>query len=381
MKILVAGDYVPQHRVLHLIQEKRYNEVFGAVKRLTNTVDYSIVNMECPYALKEAVPIVKTGPNLKCESPEMIDSIKWMGFDCVTLANNHFRDYGDSGVKQTLEALSHYSLNSVGGGLTLEDAEQTLYKDINGKVLAIINCCEHEWSIATNNHGGSNPLNPIKQYYCIQEAKQKADHVIVIVHGGAELHNLPLPRMKETYRFFIDAGADIVVNHHQHCFSGYEIYNGKTIFYGLGNFCFDRQNAKDCWYEGYLALIHLKEENIVFTLIPYEQCKSKPEISILDHREEFDNRINQLNSIISDNELLLDSFHRFSAKREQSFKNLLEPYRSSISKTLLRKGLLPSFATPVRLKYLLGHIQCESHKDVMNNCLEQIISRTQKELK
>jgi poly-gamma-glutamate synthesis protein (capsule biosynthesis protein) len=45
--------------------------------------------------------------------------------------------------------------------------------------------------------------------------------------------------MVETYRFFIEAGADAVVNHHQHCICGYEVYKGKPIFYGLGNFCFD----------------------------------------------------------------------------------------------------------------------------------------------
>lgn len=377
MKIIIAGDYVPQYRVLRLIQEKKYEEVFASVKDLTSTVDYSIVNLECPYVPNDDTePIIKTGPNLKCEIPEMMDSIKWMGFDCVTLANNHFRDYGQVGVENTISVCKKSEIEYVGGGLSLNEAERTLYKNIKGKVLAIINCCEHEWSIAKNDRGGSNPLNPIKQYYSIQEAKHKADYVIVIVHGGAELYNLPLPRMKETYRFFVDAGADLVINHHQHCFSGYEVYNGKTIFYGLGNFCFDRQNAKDCWYEGYMVLINFKEENIDFTLIPYEQCKSKPVITILNHREEFDNRIMQLNNIISDDELLLDSFHGLSAKRKSSIKSMLEPYRSFITKALFSRGLLPSFATPLKLKYLLGHIQCESHKDVMNDCLEQIINRT-----
>lgn len=52
------------------------------------------------------------------------------------------------------------------------------------------------------------------------------------MHGGHEHYQLPSLRMQETYRFFIDAGADVVVNHHQHCFSGYEIYNNKYIFMG-----------------------------------------------------------------------------------------------------------------------------------------------------
>ena len=54
------------------------------------------------------------------------------------------------------------------------EASKILYKEIAGMTLAIINCCEHEFSIATEKTAGSNPLNPIKQYYAIKEAKEKA---------------------------------------------------------------------------------------------------------------------------------------------------------------------------------------------------------------
>ena len=135
-----------------------------------------------------------------------------------------------------------------------------LYKEIGDKKLAVINCCEHEFSIATETTAGSNPLNPISQYYAIKEAKEKADYVLVIVHGGHEHYQLPSTRMQETYRFFIDVGADAVVNHHQHCYSGYEYYNGKPIMYGLGNFCFDEGLKKTKqWHEGYIVEISFTE--------------------------------------------------------------------------------------------------------------------------
>lgn len=49
-------------------------------------------------------------------------------------------------------------------------------------------------------------MNPIAQYYDMQDASRKADYVIVIFHGGMEHYQFPSPRMQETYRFFIDAG-------------------------------------------------------------------------------------------------------------------------------------------------------------------------------
>ena len=238
INILVAGDYRPVLRVQQLINECKYNHIFSEVKQYTDKVDYSLVNLESPVVINRAEPIKKIGPNLKC-SKDAIDAIKYAGFNCVTLANNHFYDYGEVGVKDTITTCKEQGIDYIGGGENIEEAEKILYKEIKGKKIAFINICEKEFSIATKKSAGSAPLSPIHNFYQIQEARKQSDYVIVIVHGGVEHYQLPSPQMKETYHFFVDAGADIIINHHQHCFSGYEIYNGKPIFYGLGNFCYD----------------------------------------------------------------------------------------------------------------------------------------------
>ena len=46
------------------------------------------------------------------------------------------------------------------------------------------------------------------------------------------------------HTFFVDSGANIVVGHHTHCYSGYEEYNKGLIFYSLGNFLFDWKNLR-----------------------------------------------------------------------------------------------------------------------------------------
>ena len=89
MEVLIAGDFVPYNRVEKLFEKGDFAEVFQKVKNVTGTVDYSIVNIEAPIVdTIEAKPIEKTGPNLKC-SVQAINAIKYAGFDCVTLANNH----------------------------------------------------------------------------------------------------------------------------------------------------------------------------------------------------------------------------------------------------------------------------------------------------
>lgn len=273
ISILIAGDYSPMGRVQAAIDKGDFKAVFSEVEKFNASVDYSIVNFETTVADESDSPIYKCGPNLKC-SAKSIEALRYAGFDMVTLANNHFYDYGDSSIEKSFAAIEANGLDSVGAGRNIDEASKTFYKKIKDKTVAIINCCEHEFSIATKNHGGCNPLNPIQQYYAIKEAREKADYVIVIVHGGHEHFQLPSLRMKETYRFFIDTGADAVVNHHQHCFSGYEYYKNKPIFYGLGNFCFDEgEDNNDLWYEGYALELGLDENEIKIKLHPYKQCK------------------------------------------------------------------------------------------------------------
>lgn len=372
MKILIAGDFCPQQRVAKLFNHDDFSTVLGDVKPIIEEADYSIVNFECAVTHGGEKPIDKIGPNLQC-SKRGVEAVKWVGFDCVTLANNHFYDFGEDGVANTLNACQEYGIDTVGGGLDLHEASKILYKEINEQTLAIINCCEHEFSIATDKTGGSNPLNPIHQYYAIKEAREKADFVLVIVHGGHEMYQLPSPRMQEIYRFFIEAGADAVVNHHQHCFSGYEYYNGKPIFYGLGNFLFDWEGKRNnIWNEGYLVeLSFLKGLKPMFSLFPYVQCNETPCAFPFATEEKriFHKKIEDLNSIISSPNLLETNYSKLLNCYAKEYKLLFEPYNNRIMKGLYRKRLLPSFLNHAKMAKLYNYLSCESHLECVIHSL------------
>ena len=361
MKILIAGDFCPQNRVNDLLDNDEYESVLGEVKHYTSDSDYSIVNLECPVTNGNESPITKFGPNLGC-SEKGIDAQKWVGFDCVTYANNHFLDYGPEGVENTLSVCQKCQLQTVGGGRNLKAASETLYKEINGKILAIINCCEHEFSIASEKTAGSNPLNPILQYHAILEAKSKADYVLLIVHGGHEHFQLPSPRMQELYRFFVEVGADAVVNHHQHCISGFEIFNGKPIFYGLGNFCFDgNRSRKEIWHEGYMVQLSFSDM-IEYKVIPYIQCKDKPKVEFLADNN-FDTKLNELNSIIKDQKMLRNLVDNYYASCADDYSNIFEPSNNRYYLGAKARGWLPSFISKQRKLKALNFILCEAHRD------------------
>ena len=361
MKVLVAGDFYPQAQAAKKLNEGDFASVLGEISPMIKESDFSIVNFESPVAEGHEAPIEKLGPNLRCKE-KAVEAVKWAGFDAVTLANNHIFDYGSEGVENTLRACRAAGIGTVGAGMNLQEASQTLYTQKGEETLAVINCCENEFSIATDDTAGAHPLNAVRQYHAIREARQKADYVLVIVHGGHEQFQLPSPRMKETYRFFVDAGADAVVNHHQHCYSGYEVYRGKPIFYGLGNFCFEPiKNMGQNWHEGYMVRISMASET-GFEIIPYEQCHGQSAIKPVAS-DTYSNRLEELNRIIADDKRLKEEVERYYQKSKFMYKSILEPTCNKYFGELQRRGWLPSLIDKSKKLKAIDYVCCESHRD------------------
>ena len=123
MNVLIAGDFAPRFRVATLLAENKYEEVWAEAKAvIQHDVDYAIVNFESPVVLEDAEAISKTGPHLKCTA-KAVESIGYAGFNCVTLANNHFRDYGEKGVRDTIAVCRDHAVDCVVGVITLGEAE------------------------------------------------------------------------------------------------------------------------------------------------------------------------------------------------------------------------------------------------------------------
>ena len=380
MTLLFAGDYYPNRRVVPMIENNETSVIADDIRELVSSADYSIFNYESPIVTKtESKPIIKAGPNLK-STVQAAQYIKDVGFKMATLANNHILDYGGEALVSTKQLLENLQLDTVGAGKNIVEASSILYKKICGKVFAFINCCEHEFSIATETQGGANPLNPISQFYAINEAKENSDYVIVIVHGGMEHYQLPSQRMVDTYRFFIDAGASVVVNHHQHCYSGYEEYKGGLIFYGLGNFCFDSFKASSSshntiWNEGYMVMLDFTREKMSFKLYPYIQCAKEPRVELIrdDKLKSFEVKILKINEIIQNPLELKKDNERWMSETYLQQQTILLPYPYRCLLSAANRGWIPKGMNKKRVTQLLNKMDCESHRDRVVFYLKQIL--------
>lgn len=378
MRILVAGDYCPLDRTQSALDQQDFSAMDCFIP-IVQDADYSIVNFECPVVtdMTQVTAIKKCGPNLMT-TPNAIEVIKRVGFSCVTLANNHFRDFGNEGCLTTLRLLEQDHIDHVGGGENISAAQRILYKDIEGKKLALINVCENEFSIATADRAGSAPLDTVDNYCQIVEAKEKADYVLMIVHGGHEMYQLPSPRMKKLYRHFIDLGVDAVVNHHQHCFSGYEFYRNKPIVYGLGNFCFDWKGKRNSiWNEGYAVSIDFVGDEVSIQLHPYRQCDEEAKVVLMNEEglEKFKQQMVHLNEIIQDDVKLQIAFKEWAEQQKNTVMNCFFSYHNRFLNAALHRNLLPRPGDVKEYTSVCNYIVCESHRDVVSSILINEIYR------
>lgn len=362
MKIVFAGDFVPIQRAQSLIEKEQFDLLLGSIKPIVESADYAAVNLEAPIKDESCKKIKKVGPSLGT-SGKALECLKYAGFDLLCMSNNHFKDYGDESIALSIKLADRFGFDYVGAGENLEQAERALIKDIGGKKVAFLNCCETEFSIATDNKPGCNPINVIRTSLKIKELKETTDYVIIVIHGGIEHYQLPTPRMVETYRFFIEQGADAIINHHQHCYSGYEFYNGKPIVYGLGNFCFDWGIRNQIWHEGYLVELDFTDNEINLSLIPYTQCKDKVGVFLMDEskKQNFNQTIRELNSVIADEKLLKRKYQEHLKSTNKEFRAIISPYSNRYTTALCRRGLLPVIIPKYIYRRILLNIVNQSH--------------------
>lgn len=336
--------------------------------------DYNVVNLECPVVKSDNVKgIIKDGPCLKT-GEGTVRYLKDCGFDMVTLANNHLNDFGCDGIHDTFVACEKYGIMWVGAGKNLAEARKPKVIEKNGIKIGVVNICENESSIATDDESGANPIDEINNYYDICQLKEEVDKIIVIIHGGSEHYCYPTPRMKKRCHFYVDLGVSAIICHHTHCYSGYEVYHDVPIFYGLGNFFFDRPKENIHWKTGYFVQLEIGTETN-FMIYPYIQCDTEARVSLMidKDREHFNLEINQINKIIMNDTLLNKEYNNWLNLREKHYMAIAETWGGRLYKAAYRRGLLPTFISKKNAIILLNNIRCESHHDLLIKTLERYL--------
>ena len=248
-----------------------------------------------------------------------------------------------------------------------------------GLKIAILNFTENEWSSATKDKGGANPLDIIDNVKQIKTAKAKHDKVICIIHGGHEHYNLPSPRMQKQYRFYAENGADLIVGHHTHCIGGYEIYQGVPIYYSLGNFLFTLNVKNADWYIGLILEIELGKNELKTNLHPDCQEKGSFELYLPkgQEKEEILNRVHSYAEIINNESLLEQSWEQYITFKTKEYLDYWSPI-SFIKNRYLRGALNKlgiDFKNKKELSLFLNLMRCEAHSDLSKEIINNYLNK------
>lgn len=190
-----------------------------------------------------------------CSPPEMIEALKASGVDLVELTGNHNNDVGNQYNTETINLYHSLGWKTFGGGLNAAEASKPYIADLKGSKVAFLayNYADgpNSGAIATASTAGANPYSVSKAESDIAAARQQADFVIVDVQywecyaypdGYVEFPecDVPIGQQESVFKQIIDLGADMVVGSSAHQPQTYEFYNGKPIYYGLGNLYFEQ---------------------------------------------------------------------------------------------------------------------------------------------
>lgn len=274
MKLLFAGDLC--------ISKQNTPELGESIDGLFFSADIICANFEAPMVQLDTRAAPKAGPSI-CQTEQVLDFLKNCGITHLTLANNHIMDYGESGLRYTIDKLKHHTI--FGAGLSLEDAYRPIFHDQDGHKIALLAFGEAQFGalgIEPFHKPGFASVDAPLARQAVINARKEADWVIVQIHAGLEMVDIPLPEWRERFREFIDLGADLVIGHHPHVLQGSEIYNNKTIYYSLGNFYMDVMLKQANPGSGGLLEVVIEGNELKSKLIPLKVSLSCIEIDNSD---------------------------------------------------------------------------------------------------
>jgi poly-gamma-glutamate synthesis protein (capsule biosynthesis protein) len=290
--IVLTGD-------LYLLGIDDPRAPFGALAPLKDA-DFAIGNLECclyaPPETREMMRDDVSGYEGLYAPPENGKALQAAGFCGVGNANN--QNYGAEAINASNARLDALGIAHAGTGRNAAEARAPFVVEKRGVRVGFLQRTSQYWpnnheagerapGVAAmkaytayqppyykdNNIPPNRPGAPAKvvtwtdpEYLArhreeIAALKKQADVVVSSHHWGYAEEVLQY--MTEIAHASIDSGADIVMGHGPHFPLAIEIYRGKPIFYGLGQFCFMRTNKKaHRGWVGMMARIALEDKRL-----------------------------------------------------------------------------------------------------------------------
>jgi poly-gamma-glutamate synthesis protein (capsule biosynthesis protein) len=228
MRLALAGDTMLGRGVARELGKRRPQSLVAAeIRELMRTADLCLLNLECCIS-ERGEPVAKTFTFRA--PPQAVETLVYLGVDCVMLANNHALDYGIEALLDTFAHLRAAGIRWAGAGENTEQARAPVVLD----GLSIVAFSDHEAAFAAGCD------RPGIAYADIRRGLpdwllESAPGALVCPHWGPNMTSEPLPHVRAAGRSLCEAGASLVAGTSAHVFHGVD----GNVLYDLGDFIDD----------------------------------------------------------------------------------------------------------------------------------------------
>lgn len=229
--------------------KESYSFILEEITEYLNGFDLVIANLESPITDNESQStgseIGSTDNYIFTSDPQIIPVLKENNLGLLNLGNNHTLNFGEEGLNQTTDYL---------------DESNILYFGDTGTNLVSPFIIRHfgDLKIVFINYNQFVGQGIDSTLELISQLESQANLTILYTHWGEEYQTEPSNIIEEQAYQFIDQGADLIIGSHPHVVQTHELYNGKHIYYSLGNFVFDQYFSEET-QQGLLVEVEIQK--------------------------------------------------------------------------------------------------------------------------
>src|SRR5438874_4646077 len=233
-------------------------------------IDLRLVNLETAITSAET-PWPGKGIHYRMH-PQNIGCLSAARITACALANNHVLDWAYAGLSETLRTLAEAGIARSGAGENADEAAAPAVLNVPGKGRLLLfsfgsttSGIPREWC-ATDSRAGENLLDDLSETTAarianqMRQFQQPCDLLVASIHWGSNWgYDIPPQQIAFAHRL-VEGGVAIVHGHSSHHVKAIEVFKGRLILYGCGDFLTDYEGISG--YEDFrndLALMYLVE--------------------------------------------------------------------------------------------------------------------------
>lgn len=253
------GDFVIHDALLEAAKTADGNydfyQMLAPVADLIGDADYTVANVD---GVMGASTVYSGYPRFSTPV-SLMDALKDVGVDMLTLANNHALDCDFEGLVAMMDACDERGIAHVGAARSPEEKAEPRILEINGIRIGFLNYTTNlngRDAAKENRSTASFSVNNIFSNSSIDEDARAlrdagAEAIVAFMHWGVEYERLPHDEQKTLTARLVRAGVDVIIGGHPHVIQrnywreGTRTHDGamqKTLLcYSLGNFLSNQQ--------------------------------------------------------------------------------------------------------------------------------------------